>query len=66
MHEVEARGLFTFCVLCVVTKQKTHPRFCGTFLIDTACHLSTSETGMFCFLQRPAQFIFQLDEDENK
>ena len=21
MHEVEARGLFTFCVLCVVTKQ---------------------------------------------
>ena len=64
MHEVEARGLFTFCVSVCGHQANTHPAFCGTFFIHTACHLSTSERLMFCFLQRPAQFIFPLHLNE--
>ena len=49
MHEVEARGLFTFCVSVCGHQAKTHPTYCGTFFIHTACHLSTSERGRSAF-----------------
>ena len=59
MHEVEPRGLFTFCVCVSGHQAKTHPTFCGKFFTDTACNLSTSETGCSAFYNAKHNSFFR-------